>query len=519
VVLGSASGTAVIDVLDNDSDPDGDALTIVLAPGQTSLGGSVTVGEGVVNYTPPSRLVQVDTFEYQARDPGGLTSSVATVSVRPSDRDGDGDFDVVDNCPSVSNADQNDMDSDELGDLCDPDPDGDGVPGLPGQSLPSGRSLVEANCLVCHNTPSTGAPQFNDEAAWNARLARGLDALVDSAVNGAGGGTMPGFGDQFSINELTAAVLYLSGSEDTAGEESEATELPDRDLDGVLDDTDNCPNLPNDDQRDLNDNDVGDACEPTADNDRDGYPVSLDDDDSNAGRLPGRVSGTGSSGGLFMSENALQIGRLSEVSANRSGSTSAGIVLGASAFLEAANTIRSEVTHQNDSEISSTVGVINVRIRELNDGAADLRIQLSANLPLTPMLRVYDIETGLWSDFNSSSSDTVASAASGDSDCPLSDSPNYSDGLQPGVACVRLTLSDGGPNDADGAVDGEVELIAGIGSRSGGGTGVGPIDIGSPSRSGGGVSGLVVWTMLLMMIGGRLLSGRMRRVTHAGEGA
>jgi Tol biopolymer transport system component len=45
----------------------------------------------------------------------------------PSDTDGDGVNDPVDNCPSVVNADQANADGDGLGDACDPDRDGDGV--------------------------------------------------------------------------------------------------------------------------------------------------------------------------------------------------------------------------------------------------------------------------------------------------------------------------------------------------------------------------------------------------------
>ncbi len=46
----------------------------------------------------------------------------------PCDRDKDGIDDPLDNCPTEANADQADMDGDGLGDVCDPDSDGDGMP-------------------------------------------------------------------------------------------------------------------------------------------------------------------------------------------------------------------------------------------------------------------------------------------------------------------------------------------------------------------------------------------------------
>ena len=74
----------VIAVLDNDSDPDGDALTI---DGVTDpAGGSVSVNiDGTVTYTPDTGFSGVDTFAYTVTTPGGLTdSATVSVTVRPA---------------------------------------------------------------------------------------------------------------------------------------------------------------------------------------------------------------------------------------------------------------------------------------------------------------------------------------------------------------------------------------------------------------------------------------------------
>ncbi len=73
----------VIDVLANDGDPDGDALTVtgVEAAG---LGGVVVNPDGSVTYTPDPDANGVDTFRYHVEDPTGLGSDgLVTVEVRP----------------------------------------------------------------------------------------------------------------------------------------------------------------------------------------------------------------------------------------------------------------------------------------------------------------------------------------------------------------------------------------------------------------------------------------------------
>jgi len=60
-------------------------------------------------------------------DAGGA-SDTATITIRGDrDSDADGVLDRSDNCPTVANVDQQDLDTDGQGDACDPDIDGDGV--------------------------------------------------------------------------------------------------------------------------------------------------------------------------------------------------------------------------------------------------------------------------------------------------------------------------------------------------------------------------------------------------------
>jgi Ca2+-binding RTX toxin-like protein len=65
--------------------------------------------------------------------------NVAIEEAKTKDTDGDGLTDLKDNCYTVANANQADLDGDSLGDACDPDDDGDGI-----------EDAVD-NCLVTSN--------------------------------------------------------------------------------------------------------------------------------------------------------------------------------------------------------------------------------------------------------------------------------------------------------------------------------------------------------------------------------
>jgi cytochrome c5 len=69
--------------------------------------------------------------------------------------------------------------------------------------------IVQAQCAKCHQTGQDGAPRIGDRPAWMPRMAKGLDELVASAVNGHG--PMPSRGGlpDLSRQEIRDAVLYM----------------------------------------------------------------------------------------------------------------------------------------------------------------------------------------------------------------------------------------------------------------------------------------------------------------------
>jgi outer membrane protein OmpA-like peptidoglycan-associated protein len=76
-VTGNSASNA-LDVLPNDSDPDGDPLTIVGVG--TPAHGTATIAAGKISYTPVAGYIGTDSFTYTIADPKGLTST-ATVSI------------------------------------------------------------------------------------------------------------------------------------------------------------------------------------------------------------------------------------------------------------------------------------------------------------------------------------------------------------------------------------------------------------------------------------------------------
>jgi hypothetical protein len=120
------------------------------------------------------------------------------------DSDGDGFRDGEDNCPSVANPEQDDLDGDKAGDLCDSDADGDQVP-------------ATSDC--------------ND-----------LD---------------------LSVSTLT--TIYEDNDGDGFGEADASSQVCGTVPDGYLTvGDDNCPTLSNPDQLDTNEDGEGDACESFA---------------------------------------------------------------------------------------------------------------------------------------------------------------------------------------------------------------------------------------------------------------
>ena len=143
-----------------------------------------------------------------------------------TDYDQDLVHDSIDNCPLITNPDQNDKDEDGLGNKCDPDDDNDGILDEPD------------NCRLVANPD-----QLDTDGD-------GIGDLCDDDDDG----------DGLLDTEDNCPLIANADQLDTDGDGKGNICDNDDDGDGVLDNEDNCPLTANPDQADWNNNGVGDVC-------------------------------------------------------------------------------------------------------------------------------------------------------------------------------------------------------------------------------------------------------------------
>jgi len=77
----------------------------------------------------------------------------------------------------------------------------------------NGQKVYESACVACHGTGIAGAPKVGNAGLWATRIAKGLDTLYASAINGVQGsaGVMPAKGGNAALSnaEVKAAVDYI----------------------------------------------------------------------------------------------------------------------------------------------------------------------------------------------------------------------------------------------------------------------------------------------------------------------
>jgi cytochrome c5 len=78
-----------------------------------------------------------------------------------------------------------------------------------GSVLADGAATYEKACKACHMTGAAGSPKIGDKAAWEPRIAQGMDTLYNSSIKGKGAMPPKGGQMQLSDDEIKAAVDYM----------------------------------------------------------------------------------------------------------------------------------------------------------------------------------------------------------------------------------------------------------------------------------------------------------------------
>ncbi len=81
-------------------------------------------------------------------------------------------------------------------------------------AVASAKDTYNASCAMCHATGAAGAPKVGDKAAWQPRIAQGMDTLVQHALKGFAGssGVMPPKGGSMHLSDeqIGGIVEYMA---------------------------------------------------------------------------------------------------------------------------------------------------------------------------------------------------------------------------------------------------------------------------------------------------------------------
>jgi PKD repeat protein len=274
-------------------DPDpGDTVVYDFYLGITNAPGQFASGLDTESYT--TTLTEDTTYYWKVEATDGIDVTVGPIwsLTTGPDTDGDGLINDNDNCPTISNPNQENYDNDAYGDICDADDDQDGI--------------IEPHDN-CRLTPNHYQEDWNTNDIGDACDDSDLDGIVDQidtcyAVpnpnqadadgDGAGDACEDDIDNDGELNGVDTdddGDLILDGNDNcpTVYDESNNAALcADTDNDGIFDTIDNCDNTPNPDQKDFDGDGAGDACDLDDDNDgtEDTQETDNDDDDGD-GRI------------------------------------------------------------------------------------------------------------------------------------------------------------------------------------------------------------------------------------------
>ncbi len=197
-------------------------------------------------------------------------------------------------------------------------------------------------------------------------------------------------------------------------------------------------------------------------------PVLTDETDSDGDGISDREEGSGDSDGDRIPDylddndmpNMLPTGEGDQIL-----ETNAGLKLrlGDAAFAAGEVTPRLEESDIPDPDVDFGYpnGVFDFDILDIPAGTS-AQIIYSLSHRITGNAEYRKFIDGEWLSFISDSNNSVSTANTANTDCPEPGSLEYQDGLNRGDNCLQITISDGGPNDSDGEINGIISDPGGI---------------------------------------------------------
>ena len=197
-------------------------------------------------------------------------------------------------------------------------------------------------------------------------------------------------------------------------------------------------------------------------------PPELTDDDTDGDGIPDNQEGYGDSDGdgianYLDSSDICNVQPLSNDSLPSyllEGEFGACFRIGDTAALnKSAGPVINDNTIPPDDEFNGVGQTVDFIVSGLPVNGSAYRVVIPQQnvIPSNAIYRKYSSMLNRWEDFvNAGEDDTIHSAKGEQGVCPSPSAANWTEGLNVGDWCVRLTISDGGPNDEDGEVNGRI---------------------------------------------------------------
>ncbi|MCY3859028.1 MAG: metallophosphoesterase [Gammaproteobacteria bacterium] len=121
--------------------------------------------------------------------------------------------------------------------------------------------------------------------------------------------------------------------------------------------------------------------------------------------------------------------------------------------------------NSEDTGFDYVSGLYDLEIQRLPVPGQSVRIVIPVGAAISAdgSFRIYT-EVDSWIDFTTDENNAISSSEGTITSCPEVGAESYSSGLNEGNYCIELMIEDGGANDADGEVNGVIDVLGGVGT-------------------------------------------------------